>query len=159
LLPYVVIPQIILGGGIIAVRGGLLFATAALLSPAYWAYRAVRRGACELPADFYYRMDYDDSVWIACAALAVPVVALLLATGWFLRGRDLERGCRPPPAANGGARPFRGNARERGGQVGGDGPVLLRLPRPVRRKPRLALSERETAIDHKLLVKNNLGAH
>jgi ABC transport system ATP-binding/permease protein len=92
LLPYVVIPQIILGGGIIAVRGGLLFATAALLSPAYWAYRAVRRGACDLPADFYYRMDYNDGVWLACAALAVQMVALLLATAWFLRRKDLERG-------------------------------------------------------------------
>jgi ABC-type multidrug transport system ATPase subunit len=92
LLPYVLIPQIILGGGVIAVRGGVLFLVAGLLSPAYWGYRAVRRGACDLPKDFYYHMDYDDRVWLACAALAIQMVVLLLATAWFLRRKDLERG-------------------------------------------------------------------
>jgi hypothetical protein len=33
-------------------------------------------------------MDYNDSVGLACAALAVQMVVLLLATAWFLRRKD-----------------------------------------------------------------------
>jgi hypothetical protein len=88
LLPYVLIPQMILGGGLIAVHKGLIYWLAVTLSPVYWAYRAVRRGATALPEGDYYRMNYDDSVWICCVALAVQMVVLLLLTAWALRRKD-----------------------------------------------------------------------
>ena len=88
LLPYVLIPQMILGGGIIAVRDGVIYWLAVVFSPVYWAFRAVRMGECELPRDVYYHMDYDDSLWIPCAALVVQTVALLLLTSWFLKRKD-----------------------------------------------------------------------
>src|SRR5439155_1675672 len=44
LLPYVLIPQMILGGGVIAVREGAIYWLAVTLSPGYWAYRGIRRG-------------------------------------------------------------------------------------------------------------------
>jgi len=39
-------------------------------------------------------MDYDDSVWIVCAALAVQMVVLLVLTAWFLRRKDVGRAWR-----------------------------------------------------------------
>jgi ABC-type multidrug transport system ATPase subunit len=91
LLPYVLIPQIILGGGIMPVNSGILFGIAFLASPVYWAYRGIRRGATTLPTDLPVHMDYNDSVWIVCVALLVQTVALLLATAWFLRQKDVRR--------------------------------------------------------------------
>ena len=88
LLPYVLIPQMILGGGLIVVRHGLIYGLAVTLSPVYWAYRAIRRGATALPEGNYYRMSYDDSVWICCAALVVQMAVLLLLTAWALRRKD-----------------------------------------------------------------------
>ncbi len=90
LLPYVLIPQMILGGGVIAIREGPLYWMAAILSPVYWAYRAVRTGECELPRDVYYHMDYDDSVWFACGMLATQIVVMLLLTAWFLKQKDAK---------------------------------------------------------------------
>jgi ABC-type transport system involved in multi-copper enzyme maturation permease subunit len=91
LLPYVLIPQIILGGGILPIKDGPLYVLAELLSPAYWAYRAVQRGATTLPQDLPWHMDYNDSVWIACVALVVQTVVLLLLTVIFLRAKDLRK--------------------------------------------------------------------
>jgi hypothetical protein len=92
LLPYVLIPQIILGGGIMPVREGLLHILALLVSPTYWAYRGLRRGATELPSDFPWYGDYNDSVWLACAALAAQMLVMLLLTAWFLRQKDVRKG-------------------------------------------------------------------
>jgi ABC-type multidrug transport system ATPase subunit len=92
LLPYVLIPQIILGGGILAIRDGPLWWLAILLSPAYWAYRVVRAGETTiLPPDFPGHMDYDDHVWIGCVALAAQTAVLLLVTAWFLRQKDARK--------------------------------------------------------------------
>jgi ABC-type multidrug transport system ATPase subunit len=92
LLPYVLIPQIILGGGILAIKTGPLYWIAVLLSPAYWAFRGVRRGTTDLlPADFPGHMDYSENVWLAVLALAVQMVVLLLLTTWFLRQKDVRR--------------------------------------------------------------------
>jgi hypothetical protein len=85
LLPYVLVPQIILGGGILQVTGGVLFAVAAVGSPVYWAFRAVRRGATALPADVPYAAAYDDAVWIPVLALMAQTALLLTLTAWFLR--------------------------------------------------------------------------
>ena len=91
LLPYVLIPQIILGGGILPIHSGPLHAAAVLLSPAYWGFRAVRRGATTLPADLPFTMSYNDSVGLACLALALQAVALLVLSAWALRQKDVHR--------------------------------------------------------------------
>jgi hypothetical protein len=90
LLPYVLIPQMILGGGVIVVREGLIYWLAVTLSPVYWAFRAIRTGECELPQDMYYRMSYEDDVGLACAAMAAQAVVMLLLTAWFLRKKDSQ---------------------------------------------------------------------
>ncbi len=92
LLPYVLIPQIILGGGIIPIRSEPLRSLAQILSPVYWGYRGIQRGATTLPEDLSMHMDYNDSVWIVCAALAIQAVLLLGLTAWFLRRKDVGRG-------------------------------------------------------------------
>ncbi len=92
LLPYVLIPQIILGGGFLAVDKEPLHTLAVLFSPAYWGFRGVRLGESTLPADFPFRMDYPDHVWLAAIALAGQTLALLLLTAWFLRRKDRVKG-------------------------------------------------------------------
>jgi ABC-type multidrug transport system ATPase subunit len=89
LLPYVLIPQIILGDGLISVTREPLRGLAMVLSPVYWAFRGVHRGATALPVELPFHRDYDDSVWIACAALVVQMVVLLGLTAWFLRRKDV----------------------------------------------------------------------
>jgi ABC-type multidrug transport system ATPase subunit len=91
LLPYVLIPQIILGGGIMPINNEPLHTIALTLSPAYWAYRAVRRGASYLPGYVPGHSTFNDSVWLACGALLVQLTVLLLLTAWFLRQKDVRR--------------------------------------------------------------------
>ena len=88
LLPYVLIPQIILGGGIMPIKDGPLHFFAMLFSPVYWAFRAARRGATTLPDFVTIRMEYNDSVTLACGALAAETIIFLLLTGWFLKRKD-----------------------------------------------------------------------
>jgi ABC-type multidrug transport system ATPase subunit len=88
LLPYVLIPQLILGGGFLAVHQGMLFVLAATLSPVYWAYRAVHRGAQELPAYFPGHVDYPDGLTVPCLALAAQTLVLLALTAWLLRRKE-----------------------------------------------------------------------
>jgi hypothetical protein len=91
LLPYVLIPQIILGGAVIAVRGQPLLGLAMTLSPVYWGYTAIHRNADRLPAYHPMHADSEYTVGLACAALAVQAVVLLVLTVWFLRRRDVDR--------------------------------------------------------------------
>jgi hypothetical protein len=93
LLPYVLIPQIILGGGILSLEMPLLKATAMTLSPAYWAYDAIRSGAQVVP-DYIPGAkppDTPDDLLVPCLALATQTVVLLLATAWCLRRKDVRR--------------------------------------------------------------------
>jgi ABC-type multidrug transport system ATPase subunit len=90
LLPYVLIPQIILGGGIMQFSQGPLYWLACAASPVYWAYRAIHLGASRLPEYIPGYVNYHESVSLACAALAVQTVLLLLATAWFLRRKDVS---------------------------------------------------------------------
>ena len=92
LLPYVLIPQIILAGGFLPIRGEPLHTVSLICSPAYWAYRAIHRGATDLPDFLPGHADYDDSVWLACAALAIQIVVLLLLAAWFLKRKDVWKG-------------------------------------------------------------------
>ena len=93
LLPYVLIPQIILGGGILSLEMPLLKATAMTLSPAFWAYDAIRSGAAAVP-DYIPELkppNTPDDLWLPCIALSIQIVVLLLATAWFLRQKDVRR--------------------------------------------------------------------
>jgi hypothetical protein len=92
LLPYVLIPQIILGGGLLPIKHEPLHTLAMVLSPVYWAFRAVRRGAMKLPPDMPMYAEHDDPVWLPGAALAVQMVVLLALTAWFLRRKDVGQG-------------------------------------------------------------------
>jgi ABC-type multidrug transport system ATPase subunit len=88
LLPYVLIPQMILGGGILSVQSGLLYWLAITLSPVYWAYRAIHRGASALPEKYPGYVDYTEGVWFPVQALLIQTVVLLLLTAWFLRRKE-----------------------------------------------------------------------
>jgi ABC-type multidrug transport system ATPase subunit len=88
LLPYVLIPQLILGGGFLKVTEGPLYWLAMALSPVYWAYRAVHRGASHLAANFPGHVDYEDRLTLPCAMLIAQTVLLLLATAYFLRRKE-----------------------------------------------------------------------
>jgi ABC-type multidrug transport system ATPase subunit len=90
LLPYVLIPQLILGGGVLAVDAGVLYLLATTLSPVYWAYRAVRLHADELPSSFPGAALHPDSVALPCVALGVQMVLLLLLTAGFMRAKDVR---------------------------------------------------------------------
>lgn len=91
LLPYVLIPQVILGGGVLAIKSGILLIIAMIVSPAYWAFRAVRTGETQLPTDFPVRMDYDDALWLPCAVLLAQTVLLFGLTLWLLWRKDARR--------------------------------------------------------------------
>jgi ABC-type multidrug transport system ATPase subunit len=88
LLPYVLIPQLILGGGFLGVQGGLLHFLAVSLSPVYWAYRAIHLRADTLPPAFPGHVDYPDSLGLPCAALALQAVLMLGLTAWALKRKE-----------------------------------------------------------------------
>jgi ABC-type multidrug transport system ATPase subunit len=88
LLPYVLIPQMILGGGILTVQG-VMYYLAATLSPVYWAYRAIHRGASALPRGFPMAVDYPEGIGLPCQALMLQTAFLLCLTAWFLRRKDV----------------------------------------------------------------------
>jgi ABC-type multidrug transport system ATPase subunit len=88
LLPYVLIPQLILGGGMMPLGSGVLYYLAAALSPVYWAYRAVHLGGSTLPRGYPGHVDYPDGLTLPCLALAGQAVVLLALTAWALRRKE-----------------------------------------------------------------------
>jgi ABC-type multidrug transport system ATPase subunit len=88
LLPYVLIPQIILGGGILSVDEGPLRWLAMALSPVYWGFRAVHKGGHVLPAGFPGHVPYEAGAALPCEALVLQTVVLLLLTAWFLYRKE-----------------------------------------------------------------------
>jgi ABC-type multidrug transport system ATPase subunit len=89
LLPYVLIPQMIFGGGILSAHSGALHYLAITLSPVYWGYRAIHRGAHELPESFPFHVPYPDAVSLPCKALVIQTAVLLLLTAWFLKRKSV----------------------------------------------------------------------
>jgi hypothetical protein len=83
----VLIPQMILGGGFIAVTG-LLFWVAAFVCPVYWAFRAVHLGANVLPAGFPGHAYDPDGIFWPCLALVGQTVVLLGLTYVALRKKE-----------------------------------------------------------------------
>jgi ABC transport system ATP-binding/permease protein len=88
LLPYVLIPQLILGGGFLGVSDGALKYLAMGLSPVYWAYRAVHLGGSQVAAELPGYVPYADHVVLPCVMLLVETVVLLGATAFFLRRKE-----------------------------------------------------------------------
>jgi hypothetical protein len=88
LLPYVLIPQLILGGGFLKVTEGVLYYLAMALSPVYWAYRAVHLGGHHLADNFPGHVDYQDHLGLPCAMLCLQTMILLLATAYFLKRKE-----------------------------------------------------------------------
>jgi hypothetical protein len=73
------------------VAQGPLRLLALTVSPVYWAYRGIHRGATTLPPDFPFSESYNDSVWLSCLAMMIQTALLFLATIWFLRRKDFGR--------------------------------------------------------------------
>ena len=92
LLPYLLIPQILLAGGIMPIRTQPLETCAQLCSPAYWGWWALRLGETTLPANFPGAMQYNDSVTLACLALCGQSLTALALTAWFLKRKDPKTG-------------------------------------------------------------------
>jgi ABC-type transport system involved in multi-copper enzyme maturation permease subunit len=89
LLPYVLIPQIILGGAIIAIKGQPLRFLSDTLSPVFWAYQGIHRGSENLP-DYHPMHQYaPPTVAFAFLALTIHLFLLLLATACFLKKKDV----------------------------------------------------------------------
>ena len=91
LMPYVLIPQIILGGGFLQVSSGPLYWLAFAASPVYWAYRAIHLGYSQLPSFTPGYVDAIEGVGLPCLALSVQIIVMLAATAWFLRRKDVRR--------------------------------------------------------------------
>lgn len=90
LLPYVMIPQLIFGGGIMAVGAGLLYYLAGTFSSVYWAYRAVHTGTGQLPAGYPGDVFPNDDLGLPVAALLLQTVILLVLTLVFLKRKDVR---------------------------------------------------------------------
>ena len=88
LLPYVLIPQLILGGGVLSVNKMPLSLLALTLSPVYWGFRAIHLGAGALPKDFPLYRGYADGMALPCLVLGAQALVLLLATAWFMKRKD-----------------------------------------------------------------------
>lgn len=92
LLPYVLIPQIILCGGLLPADSEPIRTLAQVASPAYWAFRGIRTGETELPSGFPWSVGYHDELWIVCLALVAQITVMLLATAWALGRKDVRQG-------------------------------------------------------------------
>jgi hypothetical protein len=89
LLPYMLIPQIILCGSMISVTEGVPHYLATVCSPVYWAYRAIHLGSKALPEKWSAHEPYQDGIGVPCAALGIQLLVLLLLTIWCLRRKDV----------------------------------------------------------------------
>jgi len=86
LLPYVLIPQMILGGGFISITGALYYL--AVFCPVYWAFRGVHLGGNKLPPGFPGWTPDPDGIGRPCLALAAQAFALLVMTYIALRRKE-----------------------------------------------------------------------
>jgi ABC-type multidrug transport system ATPase subunit len=91
LLPYVLIPQIILGGAIIPIRGEPISTLSALISPVCWGFRGVHRGSHLLPTYHPFHLTTDYTIFGVCTALTAQMVIMLVLTALFLRMKDVRK--------------------------------------------------------------------
>ena len=99
LTPYVLIPQMILGGSFIPIEGVGIKMLAGFVSPVYWSYRALHRGMSKLPEYLPVYHDPEYSLTVTTLALTAQLAVLLLATAWFLRRKDVGAGEQPCPTS------------------------------------------------------------
>lgn len=87
MLPYVLIPQMVLGGGFLQITG-VLYWIAGTIAPVYWAFRSVHLGADRLAPGFPgYRPDPDG--WLVpCLLLATQGVVMLMLTYSAMRRKE-----------------------------------------------------------------------
>jgi ABC-type multidrug transport system ATPase subunit len=113
---YVLIPQILLGGYLVSVEDSwILYALAGVLSPVYWAFRAVQRGVPQLPVGAPGYRDINDSVLFSCCWLVAQTLVFLGLTILRLGAKD-----RPRP---------HGDAHVLLGVLRGLSPIRGRIPR------------------------------
>ena len=87
-VPLLVTPQILFGGTIIPIKGGVIKVLAMLFAPLYWAYRGCRSEADGVPTFWQNLGAYDPALWIPYAALAVQIMAATLLTIAVLRWQE-----------------------------------------------------------------------
>ncbi len=63
-VPLLVTPQILFGGTLIPVKGGVLKLLAMLFAPLYWAYRGCRSEGDGVPTFWQNLGAYDPALWI-----------------------------------------------------------------------------------------------
>lgn len=89
-LPILQVSQILLGGGVIPVKGGLIKITSMIFSPAYWSFRGIRSEADGVPENWHFLGDYDTSIYIPFAALTSQIITTIWLCFIFLR-REARR--------------------------------------------------------------------
>jgi ABC-type multidrug transport system ATPase subunit len=91
LLPYVLIPQIILGGAIIPIKGEPISTLANLISPVCWGFRAIHRGSNLLPSYHPFHLTEDYRVLDVALALTAQMLVMIAMTAWFLKRKDVGK--------------------------------------------------------------------
>ena len=87
-VPLLVTPQILFGGTLIPIKGGLLKLVAMLCSPLYWAHRGCRSEGDGVPTFWQNLGLYDPALWIPTVALVAQIVAGTLVTIAVLRWQE-----------------------------------------------------------------------
>ena len=87
-VPLLITPQVLLGGTIIPVKGGLLKAVAMVGAPLYWAHRGCRSEGDGVPEFWQNLGAYDPALWIPYAALVAQIVVAMLVAIAVLRWQE-----------------------------------------------------------------------
>jgi len=90
-VPLLVTPQLLLGAGILPIRGGLLDVLAKMFAPAYWAYRGVRSEGAGVPINWRSFGPYDDALWIPLVGLLAQIAVATICVMLVLRWQDQKR--------------------------------------------------------------------
>ena len=90
-VPLLVTPQLLLGAGILPIRGGLLDLLAKVFAPAYWAYRGVRSEGAGVPENWRSFGPYDDALWIPLVGLLTQIAVATICVMLVLRWQDQKR--------------------------------------------------------------------
>ena len=87
--PYVLIPQILLCGASLPILSKTMEFFAGVLSPVYWANRALRTNTRHVPSVLWqFRENGDPPLWQNYAALGAYVGVILVVTLWQLKRKD-----------------------------------------------------------------------
>lgn len=88
-LPVLILPQLLLGGIVVKLQGGLLTSLAQVFVPSYWAYRGAIIDNPSWPQELVQFGSINPSPWIPVLALAAQIVATGFLT-WILLRRSLK---------------------------------------------------------------------